>query len=127
MCAEWKNSFLKFYEDMGPIPEGCDGIELIDLDKNFCKDNCRWVGKHNRRSVSEMPGNKKGKRTFKESAMVCIRVEKEYHKFLKKLAAAKAKQKGESYSVSQLIRDIVEEHAPMPTLKQLDMFGEEKS
>lgn len=76
-----------------------------------------------------MPGNKKnqGKRTFKESAVVCIRVEKEYHKFLKKLAAEKSKQKGESYSVSQLIRDIVEKHAPMLTLKQLDMFGEEKS
>ncbi len=63
-----------------------------------------------------MPGNKKkeGKRSFKESTMVCIRVEKDYHKFLKRLAIEKSSQKGEIYSVSQLIREIIEEHAPMP-------------
>ena len=46
--------------------------------------------------------------------MVCIRVEKEYHKFLKRLAIEKSKEKGEVYSVSQLIREIVEQYAPMP-------------
>ena len=56
-----------------------------------------------------MPGNKKkdGKRTFKESTMVCISVEKDYHKFLKRLAIEKSRETGEIYSVSQLIREIV--------------------
>ncbi len=100
---------------MGPKPEDCDGIELISLDHDFCKKNCRWVGPHNRRPLSEMPGNKRKEgRTFKESTMVCIRVEKEYHNFLKRLAIDKSKEKGEVYSVSQLIREIVEQHAPMP-------------
>lgn len=64
-----------------------------------------------------MPGNKKkdGKRAFKESTMVCIRVEKDYHRFLKRLAIEKSSETGEIYSVSQLIREIIEEHAPMPT------------
>ena len=100
---------------MGPKPEDCDGIELISLDGDFCKANCRWVGPHNRRPLSEMPGNKMkaGKRTFKESTMICIRVEKDYHKFLKRLAIEKSRETGEIYSVSRLIREIVEEHAPV--------------
>lgn len=120
MCPEWKSSFIKFYEDMGPKPDDCDGIELISLDRNFCKENCRWVGPHNRRPLSEMPGNqrKEGKRTFKESTMVCIRVEKDYHQFLKRLAIEKSQEAGEIYSVSQLIREIVEKHAPMPPPKE---------
>jgi len=105
---------------MGPKPEDCDGIELIDLDQGFSKSNCRWVGSHNRRPLSEMPGNrrKEGKRTFKESTMVCIRVEKDYHKFLKRLAIEKSRETGDFYSVSQLIREIVEEKAPMPSAKE---------
>ena len=67
-----------------------------------------------------MPGNrrKEGKRTFKESTMVCIRVEKDYHKFLKRLAIEKSRETGEFYSVSQLIREIVEERAPMSPAKE---------
>jgi hypothetical protein len=119
MCPEWKNSFIKFLEDMGPKPEDCNGIELISFDRDFCKANCRWVGPHNRRPLSEMPGNKnkEGKRTFKESTMVCIRVEKDYHKFLKRLAIERSRETGEIYSVSQLIREIVEKHAPMPLIE----------
>lgn len=50
--------------------------------------------------------------------MVCIRVEKEYHKLLKRLAIEKSRETGEIYSVSQLIREIVEQHAPMSSLKE---------
>ena len=68
-----------------------------------------------------MPGNrrKEGKRTFKESTMVCIRVEKDYHKFLKRLAIEKSRETGEFYSVSQLIREIVEERAPCRPQKNM--------
>lgn len=50
--------------------------------------------------------------------MVCIRVEKDYHQFLKRLAIEKSREAGEIYSVSQLIREIVEKHAPMPPSKE---------
>lgn len=129
MCPEWKDSFIKFYEEMGPMPPDCDGIELISLDGDYCKENCRWVGPHNRRPLSEMPGNKKkeAKRIFKEPTMVCIRVEKEYHDFLKRQAIEKSREKGEVYSVSQLIRDMVEEYLPMPKKSKRETNNEEKS
>lgn len=113
---------------MGSMPPDCDGIELISLDGDFCKINCRWVGPHNRRPISEMPGNKQreAKRTFKEPAMICIRVEREYYAFLKRQAIEKSREMGEVCSVSQLIREMMEEHIPMPN-KQLDMFRAEKS
>lgn len=115
MCPEWKASFLKFLEDMGPKPEDCDGIELIDLDGDFCKANCRWVGPHNRRPVSEMPGNRKRQqKVYKSPTMVCIRIEKNYHEFLKRLAADKSGKTGKIYSVARMIGEMLEQEAPMP-------------
>lgn len=116
VCPEWKTSFLKFLEDMGPRPEDCDGIELIDLDGDFCKANCRWVGPHNRRSCSEMPGNTKRlqEKVYKSPTMVCIRIEKNYHEFLKRLAAEKSDKTGKIYSVSRMIGEMLEQEASMP-------------
>lgn len=113
VCDEWMDSFLKFYEDMGPMPDDCNGIELIDLNGDFCKINCRWVGPHNRRKLIEMPGNKL--RTKKaQQVTVCIRLEKKYTEFLKRQAIEKSRQIGRVYSVSELIRDLLAKHAPMP-------------
>lgn len=107
---------------MGSRPEDCDGIELIDLDGNFCKTNCKWVGPHNRRPGSEMPGNKKRleQKVYKSPTMVCIRIEKNYHEFLKRLAADKSVQTGKIYSVSRMIGEMLEQHAPMPRQDNLD-------
>jgi hypothetical protein len=72
--------------------------------------------------------NKKdGKSGFKKPIMVGIRAEKAYHDFFKCLAIERSNQTGEIYSVSQLIREIIEKHAPIPTPKQLDMFSAENS
>lgn len=41
VCAEWMN-FVNFYDEMGDPPAN-HTIDLIDTNKNYCKDNCRWI------------------------------------------------------------------------------------
>lgn len=43
VCAEWKNSFAKFMEDMGPKPGPQHTIERKDVNGNYEKGNCRWA------------------------------------------------------------------------------------
>lgn len=43
VCDEWKNSFEKFYEDMGDKPSPQHSIDRINVDGNYEKDNCRWA------------------------------------------------------------------------------------
>lgn len=63
VCEEW-NSFEKFYEDMKDGYTDDLTIDRIDVNGNYCKENCRWITmkeqSNNRRSnhILEFNGEK---------------------------------------------------------------------
>lgn len=42
ICDEWRQSFEKFYADMGDPPKG-KSLDRRDNDLGYCKSNCRWA------------------------------------------------------------------------------------
>lgn len=61
ICDRWLNSFLAFYEDMGPRPSKDHSIERTNNDAGYSKENCKWATqdeqKQNTRNVKKFTYN----------------------------------------------------------------------
>lgn len=64
VCQRWRDSFLTFYEDMGPRPSAKHSIDRIDNNKGYEPENCRWAtasqqnGNQRRSIIIEFQGRK---------------------------------------------------------------------
>lgn len=43
VCKEWEDSFEIFLNDMGNKPSKSYSIERINVDGDYCKENCKWA------------------------------------------------------------------------------------
>jgi hypothetical protein len=43
VCEEWRENFEQFLSDMGTRPSLEYTLDRIDVNGNYCKNNCRWV------------------------------------------------------------------------------------
>ena len=43
VCDRWLHSYENFIADMGEIPGEEYSIERIDIHKDYCPENCKWI------------------------------------------------------------------------------------
>lgn len=83
VCNEWKNSFSKFYEDMGDIPKDKQCIERINNNLGYSKENCKWAtneenARNKRSNVIDEEGVKKIRKEYKKGKS-SYKIFKEYN------------------------------------------------
>jgi hypothetical protein len=43
VCEQWRASVAQFLADMGPAPSPAHSLERLDVDGNYCPENCVWA------------------------------------------------------------------------------------
>jgi hypothetical protein len=58
ICDRWLESFDFFIEDMGRRPTSNHSLDRVDVNGNYCKENCRWATAkqqaNNKRKVKDL-------------------------------------------------------------------------
>lgn len=87
VCEEWNHSFEKFYEDMWADYEAHvlkfwekdTQIDRIDVNWNYCKENCRWATREEQKINKR---KQKKWRRYKEYGFTLGDLAKKYHLWL---------------------------------------------
>ena len=126
VCDEWRNNFLKFYEDMGPMGDNYNGIHLLDPTKDFCKFNCKWAWNDSgrtRKQITRLTRKKPVDSPYKRlinPRSVCLVLEQDLIDFIKKQAMHKSLEEGYYITANEMIREVLTRQFPRAT--QRDMF-----
>lgn len=120
VCTEWRESFVKFLEDMGKIPKGCNSLRLHDETKDFCKANCFWGNTNQGRKALKGKKPAKKSKKFKDPRTICLVLESELLEYIKSNALAKSVEGRKMVEPNDLIRQALYDYFKPP--KQLDLF-----
>lgn len=120
VCDEWL-SYENFLRDMGYCPPECTGIELKQPNKVFCKENCKWVGTHNRQRMPYRLLNPRKPRTKKIQNPRCInvRMEKQQLDYIVRQSIERSRREGKKVTTSEMIREALENQFPYNKQKEL--------
>lgn len=67
VCDRWRQSFMNFFEDMGPRPSLEHSLDRRDNDSGYQPDNCRWA------TVDEQARNNSRNRILKfDGKSLCV-------------------------------------------------------